>query len=98
MKLTLEELELLFKMTIEYLKSAQLDEISFKGNDNYYLKIWHHDVDFNNPELLKCPRFTMGSLPDDMSDLKKVLSGRFEFAALDMEKLGAILTQIGATI
>lgn len=98
MKLTREELELLFKMTIQYLKSEGINEISFNNNDNYYPKIWHHDVDFSNPEFMKCPRFTIGSLPDDIDDLKKVLNGRFELVPLHLEKLGAILTQLGATI
>jgi len=54
MKLTIDELEHIFDLTIEYYKQRDIRKIAFPSHD-YYPEVWHEDLDFDNPEFLKCP-------------------------------------------
>lgn len=98
MKLTINELEQIFTITIKWLKEERVKEISFEDMDNFYMKIWHKDIDFDDSEFMKCPRYTIGSLREDIKDLKDILSGEYDFVFLDLQKLGALLTKLGETI
>ena len=97
-KITLNELEFIFKLLLKYIKQQNIKAISFSNEDNYYFKVWHQDRNFDDLKFLKCPKYTIGSLSDDIEELRKILANEDEVSALDIERLGAILTALGATI
>jgi len=59
---------------------------------SYYQKIWHKDRN-----LEKIPTITLGMLDDDIESLKKLLVGQQPFS-YDLERLGAVLTALGAVL
>lgn len=97
MKLAVNELEKLFQLTLQYFCDEKIQKIRFE-NDDYYPKVWRKDIKFDDPVFMKCPDFVMGSLDDDIEELKYVLKDRYIFFGLHMEKLGALLNILGALL
>jgi len=98
MKLSLDELGQLFQLVLQYLRDEKIQKVTFRGKDAYYPKIWRKDFKFDDPEFMKCPDFSIGSLDDDIADVKYVLADKFGFCSLHMEKFGAILNAVGALL
>ena len=96
--LTMDELRQIFELLLKYAQKWGVKEISFKDEDDYYFKIWHRDRNFEDIEFLNCPNYTIGSLSDDIEGLKSILNGKDEPCTLDLERIGAILTALGATM
>ncbi len=92
MKLTIDELEHIFDLTIEYYKQRDIRKISFPSHD-YYPRVLFKNLDFDNPEFLKCPHIGLGSLMDDLEAWKNILSDIDRLPCMvDVDSLGAILT------
>ncbi len=54
MGLTVVQLEQAFALIIAYFRQKDIKKIAFPSHD-YYPEVWHEDLDFDNPEFLKCP-------------------------------------------
>lgn len=92
MELTTQELLQITSLLLKYLENKGYKNISFSNEDSYYQKIWHKDRD-----LEKTPNITLGMLDDDIEALKKILDGQSPIA-YDLERLGAVLTTLGAVL
>jgi len=79
MKLIVDELKQLFQLTLRYFCEKKVQRITFRGKEAYYPKFWREDIKFNDPEFMKCPHFTIGSLDDDIEDVKYVLAKKIWF-------------------
>ena len=99
MKLLLDELSKLFNMVHLYLQKENVKKIAFEVKDDYYPKVLREDINFNDPQFMKCPPYGLSSLYDNIQGLKDILSGKHEEPTfLDMEGIGAILTSIGGLL
>ena len=98
MRLSINELAQLLEIVLKHLQEAGIQKFAFECKDTYYGRIWRKDIDFNNVQFMKCPKYAIGSLDDDFEGLKKVLIGKHEPFALDLSRIGAILTTIGALL
>jgi len=102
-ELSLNELRLLFKIIPIFLKNKEqiflkkqgCSEFFFEGTDDYYFKISHKDINFYDEKFVACPPFTLGSLTENIIDLKKILAGEANMNGKALEKLGAVLVAIG---
>jgi hypothetical protein len=92
MTLTIQELLQISFILLKYAEKKGYNKISFLEEDSYYQKIWHEDRD-----LEKTPKITVGIIDDDIEALKKILDGQPPIA-YDLERLGMILTTLGAVL
>jgi len=92
MTITIKEL---LEVTRILLESLDKNEITLK--DSLYLKIWHKDIDTVLNDQART--HTIGDANDDIERMKQLLyEERDSMYHYDLERLGAILIQIGATI
>lgn len=96
-ELTFEEMEFLCKKLIIFAKKWGIKDVSFEDKDDYYFKIWHEHRKFTL-EFLNNPEYTLQSLDDDISGLKRLLDDEEIPTTLDLERFGAIFTALGATM
>ncbi len=98
MKLTLHELIKIFEIVIQYFNQQGVKKISFVAED-YYPQVLRKDLDFDNPDFLKCPHFLLGSLDWNFEVWKGILKekeeGVYEISGGIIDYLGGILTAFG---
>lgn len=92
MEITTKELLQITTILLKYVEQRGYQNISFSNEDSYYQKIWHQDRDLGG-----VPKITIGDLDDDIEDLKKLLHNGTPFE-YDLERLGAVLTVLGAVL
>lgn len=94
MELTPNELLEITAHLIKYVESLGIKNIKFQPEDSYYQKIWHEDRD-----ILKTPPIALGYIDEDLAALKRLINNKEEApTAYDLERLGAILTTLGAIV
>ena len=97
MKITTDQLLEITRLLLEMIeKQRKTKEIEFKESD--YLKIWHKDIERNlDPD--QEPLQSLGDANDDIERMLHLLNvERDSMFSYDLERLGAILIQIGATL
>ena len=92
MEITTQELLQIFQILITYLERKGVKRISFSNDDAYYQKIWHQDRNLD-----ETPEISIGLLDEDIESLKSLLKGEFP-NNYELERLGAVLTVLGATL
>lgn len=95
-KLNVEEMKILCGILLDHVKDWGIKEISFDANDDLYFKICHQDREFTE-EFLDKPKYVIGSLSEDIEDLRRLLKDKEEVISIDLERIGAIFTALGAT-
>ncbi len=73
MELTVQELSQSFDVVISYFDKQNIKDISFP-NDDYYPQVLREDLNFSNPNFLRCPQRVTGSLYDDLVIWKNTLN------------------------
>lgn len=90
-KITIVELEILFKKAGNYLAQARLEKIELQTD--YYLLIptdkWG---ELDTTETVIC------SLSDDLSELKRVSRGDIPFSSMDLDRIASILRELSQLI
>ena len=86
-------LESIFQLLLERLRNAGVDEIRFQID--YYWTIGSMDRTASFEER---PDVAVGSVYDDIIELKKILSDETRLTTLDLERLGNVLIAIGEHI
>ena len=94
---SVSKLKKILKCSFDYLKQKGVQEIKFE-NEVYYPQIWRKDIKFDNPEYMKCPKFGLGDLDDDVTDLENVLKDLDGFFGYHIEKLGIVLETLGVLL
>ncbi len=97
MKLTIEELQHILDIVIQYFRQQNINQISFAAED-FYPQVSRDDLDFDNPSFLKCPPIMLGSLDHDFEVWKNTLSdedGIYGICGVQISDLGGILTAFG---
>lgn len=87
-----DELERIFARAIIMLHKYGIEEIKIPGDDSWYQKIWHQDRTWE-----KTPTITMGEVYEDIQGLKDTVKEDI-MIPYDLERLGALLTIIGAVM
>lgn len=96
MELTTKELLAITKILMKYVEDIGYGKISFSTEDSYYQKVWHEDRNVYGQ-----PPISLGYIEEDIEALKKLLSSNKEEAiptAYDLQRLGAVLTTLGAVM
>lgn len=83
--ISLNELELLFKVVLENLERSKIRELSF-DDDNY----WNVPTEDMNSFPAQ-PELEVGSLYDDISFLKSLLKEDYQTDFLELERLASLL-------
>ena len=66
--------------------------IPIANDDLFYQKVWHKDRNLTGE-----PMITLGMVDEDLFELQKVLRGE-TIPPLDLQRLGAVLTVLGAVL
>lgn len=92
MTITTQEILEVTRILLDTLENPKIELI-----DSGYIKIWHKD---RRAVLLEGKRIqTIGDANDDIERMKQILyEDRDDLSKYDLERLGALLIQIGATL
>jgi hypothetical protein len=96
-KLTFEELEFLLKRLSVFMKNWGIKNVSFDAKDDLYFKVWHEDREFT-PEFIDRPKYLLQSVSEDVAELRRLLDLEETPTTVDLERIGAVLTVLGATM
>ncbi len=86
--ITINEIEILFKLIIDKLEKDHLQYFNF-STDEYWLISADKWNDFKNP-----PEIVVGSLKDDINYLKKSIVEKEVFTYSDLDRLATVLRAI----
>src|SRR5579872_2262265 len=92
MYITTKELQRAATILLSYAEKQGWEVISFADEDSYNQKIWLHHRD-----LVKTPLYDLGYIDDDIEGIKRAMEDDV-FFAYDLERIGAILTTLGAVM
>jgi hypothetical protein len=94
MELTIQDMRKLADILITHAEKLRVKKMPL--DYDYYIKVPLKKTSnfIDNPQ----ENYVIGSLYDDVEDLKKVLSGEYEPTTVDIEKFGAIMTALGQQI
>ncbi|RSK40904.1 hypothetical protein [Hymenobacter perfusus] len=90
MRITPDELELLFEKTADYLKS---NGRHFEIQTDYYAIIPTDEW-----EEFEKPQIVIGSLFDDAAELKRVLANEIPFTSVDLDRLASLLRALSQSV
>lgn len=84
--MTLIELEACFQLLLEMLRSRGVESVETGQHDLYWSILSEDWLNFQNE-----PEPAVGSLDDDLRELKRVASGESIASLVDLERIGAVL-------
>jgi len=74
-ELFVKQLTVLFEVMVSYIKAQNIEEIFFEKKNDWYFKIPHEKINFDEGSFLDCLPYALESLTANIADLKKVLDG-----------------------
>ncbi len=91
MEISLKELEKCFSLLFRHLRRGGIREVGSGSHDYYWVVL-------NNEWLVfdKEPKPAVGSLDDDIAELKELAKGPSRLSSVDFERLAAILKFIAS--